>query len=391
MSDEYELLVIGGGPAGFSTASSYREAGGTGAVAIVTDEGRVPYNRPPLTKDLLRGESSEEDLPLEEEGWFAQNGVSLITGRAVAIDRVAGQVELSGGRSLSYETCAITTGAEPKRLPVAGADDPGVRVVRTVQDVRELLSRLHGSDPTVVIGSGFIGCEIASSLRLRGHPVTLVSDESAPNVARLGAEAAQELRRWLQDDGVELRLGSEVEGIERGRQLIGVSADGQTARGAVVIMAAGVTPRIELAAGCGLETDDEGTIPVESSMRTALPSLLAAGDVCKAYNEAAGRQLRVEHWGDALGQGKVAGRTAAGQDAAWSDVPGFWSTIGRRTLKYAAWGDGFDQDRMDRGPDGGFTAWYGKDGRIVGVLTHERDDDYEHGRELIERGAPWNF
>jgi 3-phenylpropionate/trans-cinnamate dioxygenase ferredoxin reductase component len=389
VSDDFSLVIVGGGPAGFSTARSYREAGGTGAVAIVSGEGRMPYQRPPLTKELLRGESGEEELPLAQESWLREQQVTLISGHAMSIDPAARRLALAGGRRLSYASGVIATGAEPKRLPVPGADDPAVRVVRTIVDVRELLARLAQPDPLVVIGSGFIGCEIAASLRLRGHPVTLVSDEPAPNAVRLG-EAAGELRSWLQEAGVELLLGTEVEGIEAGADTVEVVAGAGRARGRLVIMATGVAPRSELAANAGVELAD-GAIPVDAGMRTAVPGLLAAGDVAKAYNEAAGRPLRVEHWGDALGQGEVAGRTAAGAPAEWSDVPGFWSTIGRRTLKYAAWGDGFDRQHLDRRPDGGFTAWYGKDGRLAGVLAHQADEDYERGQERIGQGTSWPF
>ena len=124
-------------------------------------------------------------------------------------------------------------------------------------------------------------------------------------------------------------------------------------------------------------------------MRTERDGLLAAGDLCKADNRAAGRALRVEHWGDALAQGEIAGRSAAGDDARWDSVPGFWSTIGRRTLKYAAWGDGYERSRLIRHDDGGFTAWYAADGRIVGVLAHRADDDYQRGAQLIGEGARW--
>jgi NADPH-dependent 2,4-dienoyl-CoA reductase/sulfur reductase-like enzyme len=158
--------------------------------------------------------------------------------------------------------------------------------------------------------------------------------------------------------------------------------------GDAVVMATGVAPRSELAAQAGLELDGRA-IPVSAAMRTAQDGLLAAGDVCVAHNLAAGRSLRVEHWGDALGQGAIAGETAAGADAGWDEVPGFWSTIGSRTLKYAAWGDGFDASRLHRDDDGAFVAWYGREGRIAGVLAHERDDDYDRGRELIAEGAPW--
>jgi NADPH-dependent 2,4-dienoyl-CoA reductase/sulfur reductase-like enzyme len=134
----------------------------------------------------------------------------------------------------------------------------------------------------------------------------------------------------------------------------------------------------------------DGAIAVDSALQTSLADVSAAGDVCAAVNAVAGRRLRVEHWGDALGQGEVAGRVAAGEDARWSDVPGFWSTIGPHTLKYAAWGDGYREVRFEPGANGAFSVWYGQDGRLVGVLAHDDDQAYERGRELIETGASWS-
>jgi NADPH-dependent 2,4-dienoyl-CoA reductase/sulfur reductase-like enzyme len=350
----------------------------------------MPYRRPPLTKDLLRGESTEEDLPLESESWLAEHDVSLISGRAVALDADAHGVTLSGGRELKYRQLVLATGAEPTRLPVQGADDPAVRVLRTLDHLRELQHRLGRGESAIVIGSGFIGCEIAASLRMRGHRVELVSDETAPNVARLGDEAAATLARWLAEQGVALHLGAAVERIERSAGKFDVVADGSRVSGDVVVMATGVAPRGELAAAtAGIELAD-GAIPVSTDMRSARADVFAAGDVCRAQNVAAGRPLRVEHWGDALTQGEIAGATAAGKQAAWDQVPGFWSTIGSRTLKYAAWGDGFDQARLERHVGGGFTVWYAREGQVVGVLTHEADADYERGSELIKQGAPWS-
>ena len=352
MTGAFELLIVGGGPAGLSAARRYRAAGGAGAVGIVTDEHRMPYRRPPLTKDLLQGVSTEAELPLEDESWLGDHAVDLISGRAATLDTEARSVTLSGGRTLEYRRCVLATGAEPTRLEIPGADDPAVRVVRALDHVRELLRRLHPGDAVVVIGSGFIGCEIAASLRIRGHPVSLVSDEPAPNAARLGEEAGGFITGWLEDQGVQLHLASAVARIDRAGESLEVSADGAPVRGRVVVMATGVAPRSELAAAAGIELDG-GAVPVDASMRSADSSVLAAGDVAKAQNASAGRALRVEHWGEALRQGEIAGAVAAGAAVAWDDVPGFWSTIGDRTLKYAAWGDGYDRSRIDEHSDGG--------------------------------------
>ena len=389
MSADYELLVIGGGPAGLAAARAYRQAGGQGPVALVSDERRIPYNRPPLSKDLLRGEITEAELALEEEAWFAQQRIGLIGARAVALDAAKHEVTLSGGRTLTYTNCVLATGSEPKRLPVPGSDDPRVRVLRSLDDLRDLRSELDERPAVVVVGSGFIGCEIAASLRMLGHPVVMVSDEPAPNERRLGPQAAAEIAAWLDELGVELVLGAQLTAITRAEDRLQVSTGERQVAGELVVMAVGVAPRTELAIAAGLEIEDRA-VTTDATMRTSAIGILAAGDAALAENLAAGRRLRVEHWGDALGQGAVAGATAAGVGASWDDVPGFWSTIGRRTLKYAAWGDGYDELRFERDRNGSFTAWYGRDSRVVGVLSHELDEAYERGRELIADGAPWS-
>jgi NADPH-dependent 2,4-dienoyl-CoA reductase/sulfur reductase-like enzyme len=177
--------------------------------------------------------------------------------------------------------------------------------------------------------------------------------------------------------------------VQRSGDRLHVELEGSpSVSGGLVVMATGVAPRSELLVPSGIVLED-GAVPTDASMRTELDGVLAAGDVCRAYNAAAGRSLRVEHWGDALTQGELAGRAAAGGDARWDQVPGFWSLIGDHTLKYAAWGDGYDESRFEGRPDGAFVAWYGREGRIVGVLTHGVDAEYERGQGLIAEGAPW--
>ena len=386
--DAHELLIVGGGPAALSAARAYREAGGSGSVAIVTDERRMPYQRPALSKELLRGMITEEEIGLESDRWPAEHGTALIGGRAISIDPGQRTLLLSGGREIEYGSCLLATGAEPVRLPVPGADDPAVRTLRSLEDNRELRARLRHAPSVVVIGSGFIGCEIAASLSMLGQRVSLVAQESAPNVGRLGDQAAAEIQHWLETLGVRLILGSEVEAITRSRDRLTVIAGDENPAGELVVMAVGVKPRTELAALAGLDLEN-AAIPADAQMRTQVPGLLAAGDVCLAQNVAAGRRVHIEHWGDALAQGEIAGQTAAGHQVGWAQAPGFWSSIGDHTLKYTGWGDGFDAVRWESAPEGGFVARYGRDGRLVGVLAHDADDAYDRGREQITEGAPW--
>ena len=386
MNPDERLVIVGGGPAGFSTARAYRETGGRARVTILTSEPYAPYNRPPLTKEYLRGELSREDLPLQSEGWYEDNDVELrLVTSVAALDRERRVVTTEDGEELPYDACVLATGSEPVRLPVPGADDPEVLVMRTIENSTRLQKRVGEGDRAVVVGSGFIGCEAAASLSLRGAEVTLISLEELPQAERLGHEVGERIEGWLRDHGVNLSLGARLESIEHtdgGYEVF--LEDGDTVHAGTVLFGTGVMPRTGLAKQAGLEVD-RGII-TDSSMRTSAPGIFAVGDIAQAYNESAGRHLSVEHWGDALEHGRIAGTVISGGEAAWSMAPGFWSTIGDRTLKYWAWGDGWDEQRFEDKGDA-FTVWYGKEGSLVGVLSHGADEDYERGRELIERGT----
>lgn len=381
------LAIVGGGPAGMACARAYRAAGGAGRVLLITGEGRAPYRRPPLSKELLRGDVTEAELPLEPPSWWADHGVELVAAHARHLRAVHRRLVLDDGREITYDCCVLATGARPVRLPVPGGHDPGVLVLRTLDDARELLARLTDRGPVVVVGSGFVGCEIAASLARRDHDVTLVSDEPAPQGTRLGDEVGARLAAWLEQDGVRLHLGAAVDEIRRDGSDLAVGTGRATATGKLVVMAAGASARSELARDAGIALDG-GRVPTDARMRTSMPGLLAAGDVAVARHAVAGRALPVEHWGDALAQGAVAGAVAAdAEGTAWDTVPGFWSTIGDRTLKHVAWGDGHDDCELVPGPGDAFTVRYRRAGRLVGVLTHERDEDLDAGRERIAADA----
>ena len=378
-------MIVGGGPAGLATARAYRRTGGLARVTILTSEPYAPYNRPPLTKEFLRGEASREDLLLESDGWYGENSVQLRLSVVVArLDRNDQTVELDDGEKLVYDACVLATGSEPIRLPISGGDDPEILVMRTVENSMRLQGRVGENGKAVVVGSGFIGCEAAVSLALRGGDITLLSLEESPQRARLGQEVGERIEGWLRDYRVNLRLGASLESIERTDHGYELSIQGgETISAGTVLFGTGVAPRTGLAEAAGLEVD--GGVVTDSSMRTSAPGIYAVGDIARAYNESAGRHLSVEHWGDALEHGRIAGTVISGGEAAWGMAPGFWSTIGDKTLKYWAWGDGWDEQLFENKGEA-FTVWYGKEGTLVGVLSHDSDEDYERGRELIERG-----
>lgn len=389
MSDSRQvrsLVIVGAGPAGLAVARAYREAGGEGSVTMLGREPQVPYARPPLSKEFLRGELSSDELPLQPQEWFAEQRIELKLGcRAEALDPGSGTVS-AGGETFHGDALVLATGAEPVRPQLPGVDDPRVLTLRTQPDSELIAARGGQGTSTVVLGTGFIGCEIAASLAMRGCEVVLVGLEDAPQQQRLGSDAAAQIASWLRELGVELRMGAQVAAIDDASSV--KLKDGSRVDAELVIAAMGVRPRSELARAAGLALDGDA-IRTDEQMRAAA-SVFAVGDVAHALNRTARRRLRVEHWGDALGQGEVAGRVLAGEDACWDAVPGFWSTIGSRTLKYAAWGDGFDHCRLERHGGGAFTVWYSREGVLVGVLAHDRDEDYEAGQELIRAARPVN-
>ncbi len=385
MNRHERLVIVGAGPAGLATARAYREGGGMGHVTMLTPEPYAPYNRPPLTKGYLKGEASREDLPIESDDWYEENGVELrLFTNASTIDRERRVVATDEGEELAYDVCVLATGSEPIRPPVPGGDDPEILTMRTLENSTRLQNRVGEDGRVVVVGSGFIGCEAAASLSLRGAEVTLLSREESPQRVRLGREVGERIEGWLSDYGVDLRLGARIEGIERtDRGYTMTLGDGDTVETGTVLFATGVAPRIRLASEAGLEVD-RGII-TDSSMRASAPGIFAVGDIAQAYNESAGRHLSVEHWGDALEHGRIAGTVISGGEAAWNMAPGFWSTIGDKSLKYWAWGDGWDEQVFDDEGEA-FTVWYGKGGVLVGVLSHGMDEEYERGRGQIERG-----
>lgn len=382
------IVIVGGGPAAQAAASAYREAGGEAPLTILAAELELPYERPPLTKEYLRGESSRGDLLLQPAGWYREREIEVEQGALVGeLDLEAGEARAEDGRAWRFERCLLATGAQPLLPDLPGADGPDVRRLRTLADSEQLAALAENR--LLVVGSGFIGCEAAVSMALRGATVTMATLEASPQVERLGERVSERLAAWLEECGVTLLAEAKLaELIAEPGGAVARFEDGREREADAVLLALGIARDAGLAAAAGAEVEDGGVL-VDDSMVSSHPRLLAAGDVAFAENAAAGRRLRVEHWGEALNQGEVAGRTLAGAEASWDVVPGFWSALGRRTLKYAGWGDGWDEVRFEPGEGKGFRASYGKDGELVGFLAHDDDRAYEEGKRAIEERARW--
>jgi 3-phenylpropionate/trans-cinnamate dioxygenase ferredoxin reductase subunit len=354
---------------------------------MIGEELVLPYRRPPLSKEFLRGELDAGELEIEPERWFVENDVQLQLGtRVSAIDPEGGSVTVQD-EVLAAQTIVLATGSEPIREGISGLDHQAVMTLRSLADSKRIAEHARPGSDVLVLGTGFIGCEAAASLAIRGAKVTLLGRETLPQAERLGQTAAQQIAGWLEETGVRLEMEVEVRAVHDGRVL--ELKDGSRLAGDALVLGLGARPRGGLAENAGLALS-EGAVCVDSQMRVAGTNgrVLAIGDVAAAENATAERRLRVEHWGEALEHGKVAGLTLAGTDTAWDSVPGFWSTIGEHTLKYAAWGDGYAQVHLVEHGNGAFTVWYlDEDGDIAGVLTHDNDADYERGRQLIARGG----
>lgn len=384
---KYALVVVGSGPAGLGAAKSFRAAGGSGPLLMVTEDQHLPYDRPPLSKDFLRGESEADALPLEDEDFYRQHAMEVVLGRRVTSLDAAGKSLTVGApeETVTFESCVLALGAQPIPLSVDGGDHPDLLFLRSRIDGERLRSLAETAKSAIIIGSGFIGCEAAASLAQRGLAVTIVSSEALPQAKRLGDEAAARLASWLTVAGVTLIGGVHATSIVDGHRV--VLNDGSDHAADLVLVAAGISPDVDLAESAGLNTH-EGRIAVDAHLRTSADGIFAAGDAAYAQNVSAGRHLAVEHWGDAERMGEVAGTAAAGGNDRWAQVPGFWSDIGDHSLQYSAWGDGYDEARFVAHDRDAFTVWYGQNGITVGVLTSGADDDYERGQQLIENGEP---
>jgi 3-phenylpropionate/trans-cinnamate dioxygenase ferredoxin reductase subunit len=370
----YRYLIVGGGLAGGRACQGIRRIDKEGSVALVTAEPHVPYERPALSKGYLAGREELDHVYVKEAAYYEENQIDLLTGvKVTSIDRVAHSVTLDDGRVLGYGKLLLATGGSAWRLPLPGADLPGVYTLRTIEN-SDAIRREGAGKRALVLGGSFIGSEVAASLAQLGAQVTMVFPESRLLERVVTEELSAYLGELYAAHGVRILAGTKparLEGTERAERA--VLDNGETLDVDLVVMGVGIRLNTALAEQAGLEMWERGAVLVDEQLRTSDPDIYAAGDIAAWPEPTYGKRLRVEHWDVAFRQGMRAGRNMAGEEKAYTTLPYFFSDL--FDLSFEAWGDltAWDQTIL-RGSleSGSYAFYYFSGGTLTGVLAVDR-------------------
>lgn len=364
------VVILGAGAAGAAAAERLRHLGYTGPITLIGNEAPGPVDRPNLSKDYLAGSAPEEWVPLRSRKFYGKIDVTLMTDETVVqIDPARKRLALGSGRSLSYDALLLAMGAEPVRLPIEGADLPHVFTLRTLDDARNIIAAAKSARRAVVVGSSFIGLEVAASLRARGIEVDVVSRDRLPLERVLGALLGRFVQALHEAHGVRFHPGTTLRAIHAHAVAL---EDGRTLEADLVVMGVGVRPRTALAERAGLRVADG--VVVDSFLRTSAEGVWAAGDIARYPEARLGTSVRIEHWVVAERQGQAVARDMLGLGAPFNDVPFFWSQHYDVTLAYVGHADGAasteitgDLAKHDA------AVIYRSGGRVVALVTVGRD------------------
>jgi 3-phenylpropionate/trans-cinnamate dioxygenase ferredoxin reductase component len=390
MSDTHTHVIVGAGLAGAKTAEALREEGFGGRIILIGEEPERPYERPPLSKDYLRGESEREKAYVHAADFYDRHDIELRTATPVErVDTKAGVVRLFDGERLRYDRLLLATGAEPRRLSIPGAGLDGVHYLRDLADADVIAARLaKGSGRVVVIGAGWIGAEVAASARQKGLDVALVEMSEVPLERVLGREVGAIYAGLHRDRGVELHTGVGLEAFEGNDRVERVRlADGQTLDCDFVVVGVGVTPRTRLAEWAGIGVNNG--ILVSKRLETTVPGVFAAGDVANAFHPFYGSKLRVEHWANALNQPATAAQAMLDKPAAYERLPYFFSDQYDVGMEYTGYATEWDEVVLRGNPDAlKFIAFWLKRGRVLAGMNVNVWDVTDPIKMLIESREP---
>jgi 3-phenylpropionate/trans-cinnamate dioxygenase ferredoxin reductase component len=383
------FVIVGASLAGAKAAEELREQGFDGRVVLIGAEPELPYERPPLSKDYLRGESERESARVHAQDFYSQQEIELLTGTTVAaVDPASARVGLDDATELEFDRLLLTTGAKPRRLQVPGGDLQGIYYLRTLADCDAIRERLDASGRVAVVGAGWIGSEVAASARQRGLDVTMIDPMKLPNERIFGREIGEFYRDFHAQHGVQLLLGERVESFEGDGAVQRVrTASGKAVECDFVVVGVGVAPRVRLAEQAGLDVDNG--IVVDERLRTSAENVFAAGDVASAWHPFFERRIRIEHWSNALNQGPAAARAMLDLDTTYDRIPYFFSDQYEVGMEYSGYATEWDQVVL-RGDydEGEFIAFWLKDERVVAGMNVNVWDVQEHVRTLIRARRP---
>lgn len=383
------VVIAGGGLAGATAAFALRERGFEGRLTLVSEEQAPPYERPPLSKGYLRGESTLEQAQVRPLADYEAHGVELLRGRrAVTLDPTIRQLGLDDGTNLTYGALLIATGAAPRRLGSTPVSLAGVHYLRNAGDADAIRAAAAGADEIAVIGGGWVGSEVAASLRQLGHDVALIADGPRPLERVLGPEVAEVYRQLHLENGVRLVEGH-VSFIQGDGSVGAVRlSNGERVSADLVVVGVGAMARLQLAMRAGLQTT-EGGIAVDEYLRTSVPNIYAAGDVAAAWHPRFGRHIRVEHWDNAIEQGKAAAANMLGANEPYARSPYFYSDQFDLGMEYRGYAPQWDEVVV-RGDVAAreFHAFWLADHRVVAAMNVNLWDDGVELRRLVEAEEP---
>jgi 3-phenylpropionate/trans-cinnamate dioxygenase ferredoxin reductase subunit len=385
MTREVDFLLIGGGMASAHCTAELRRRGAEGSVLLVGREPEPPYERPPLSKEYMRGEAERADAYVNPSSWYEENGVELLSGTNVmALDPAARTAKLQGGDEVRFDKALIATGAMVNILRVEGAENEGIHYLRAFGNSDAIRADAEKAEHVVLIGGSYIGAEVAASLTANGTKCTIVTMEDVALSRSFGEHAGRWFHQLLESKGVTIHGGEELEAYEGDGRVKGVvTKSGLAIECDAVVVGAGVRPDTMLAQRAGLAV--EGGIVCDSKLQTSAEGIYAAGDCCSYDSVIHGRRLHVEHWDVAMQQGMHAAHNMLGEDAAYEVVPYFFSDLGDWAgLEYVGPAQDWDEEiwRGDR-ESGEFSLWYLKDDRVAGALSVERSEDLAEARRLL--------
>jgi 3-phenylpropionate/trans-cinnamate dioxygenase ferredoxin reductase subunit len=370
MSSSETFVIVGGGLAGAKAAQTLRDENFEGRILLYGNEAVIPYERPPLTKTYLRGQTGFDAAAVHDADFYQTHEIELHTSTTVAgIEPTASEVRLLTGEQVRYDRLLLATGAKPRRLSTPGSQLRGVHYLRRVADADAIRNAITPSAPLVVIGAGWIGAEVAASARQLGAKVAMVAPGSVPLERVLGKEIGGMFRDLHAEHGVDLHLGVGVVSLDGTDRVQAVRlTDGTVLPAATVVVGVGVDPQTDLADAAGLKVDNG--VVTDEYLETSVPGIYAAGDVANVFYAAYGTCIRLEHWSAALYQGPVAAQNMLGHRVTYDKVPYFFSYQYELGMEYRGWAPEFDEivfrgDRARRE----FIAFWLRNGYVAAAMN----------------------